>query len=504
MQPYIEFNAHHIGNSHIQSGMSCEDYSSTYSDDQMSIIVVSDGHGDRNCFRSDRGAKCACETAVSLCRQFQNITSHIDDITQCDFESLVSSLESDIADTWKERVLADAETQPFSDEEILTASEQAQEAYRSKQRLEKAYGCTLILSMSTKNYWLSIQIGDGKSVAAYGDGVFVEPVPTDENCLGNRSTSLCNSNAKESFRHYYSKSKPIASFVSSDGVEESFDQAGLYNFFYSVAFWLKEEGFDIAKSKIEWLLPQISEGGSGDDVSIAIMVSKEETIAKPRQTIDQIYERVNACENALEQCKNLLADTKDRISEKSKECSDLEKDISKLKAELEEKENAHEQILAEQEDLIKTAEDLDLKTQRASDQMEKAIKYKASAERYWFAEFEKLGITYHPPVEETETNDPLGDKVLQEEKVQDFKQTEGEISPPANDTKTTMVKDEIEETSVTTTGEQENNDELTISPETDFSVAYDDAIKKLEQEQTSVETEEKHTKRFWPFSKQTR
>ena len=168
--------------------------------------------------------------------------------------------------------------------------------------------------MSTANYWLSIQIGDGKSIAAYRDGVFVEPVPADENCLGNRSTSLCNSNAKESFRHYYSKVKPIAVFVSSDGVEESFDQAGLYNFFYSVAYWLKEEGFDTAKAKVEGLLPQISEGGSGDDVSVAIMVSKEDAIVKPRQTLDQIYERVNACENALDQSKNLLAETVEKVA----------------------------------------------------------------------------------------------------------------------------------------------------------------------------------------------
>lgn len=232
-----------------------------------------------------------------------------------------------------------------------TEPKQAQEVYKSGQRIEKAYGCTLILAMSTANYWLSIQIGDGKSIAAYRDGVFVEPVPADENCLGNRSTSLCNSNAKESFRHYYSKVKPIAVFVSSDGVEESFDQAGLYNFFYSVAYWLKEEGFDTAKAKVEGLLPQISEGGSGDDVSVAIMVSKEDAIVKPRQTLDQIYERVNACENALDQSKNLLADTIDRLSEKGKECTAIEKDIEKLKVELEEKEKAHKKILADQEAL---------------------------------------------------------------------------------------------------------------------------------------------------------
>lgn len=392
MQPYIELNAHHIGNSHVQNGLSCEDYSAVYSDDQVSIIVISDGHGDKNCFRSDKGAKYACETAISLCRQFQSFTNHIDDILQCDFESLIVSLESDIADKWKEKVLADANDHPFSDEELSVASEQAQEVYRSGQRLEKAYGCTLILSMSTANYWLSIQIGDGKSIAAYRDGVFVEPVPSDENCLGNRSTSLCNSNAKESFRHYYSKIKPIAVFVSSDGVEESFDQAGLYNFLYSVAYWLKEEGPDTAKEKLNDLLPQISEGGSGDDVSVAIMVSMVDAISKPRQTLDQTYERVNTCAIVLEQCNTLLADTKNRISENSNECSAIEKEIERLKTELKEKEEAFKQLLAESVALNKTADELEQKAQLASEQMRRAEKYKISAESFWHPILKKIGL----------------------------------------------------------------------------------------------------------------
>ena len=119
MHPYIELNAHHIGKSHVQNGLTCEDYSASYSDDQVSIVVISDGHGDKNCFRSDKGARYACEIAISLCRQFQSITNHINDIDQCDFESLVVSLESDIADAWKEKVLSDANAQPISDEELL-------------------------------------------------------------------------------------------------------------------------------------------------------------------------------------------------------------------------------------------------------------------------------------------------------------------------------------------------------------------------------------------------
>lgn len=502
MHPYIELNAHHIGKSHVQNGLSCEDYSATYSDDQVSIVAISDGHGDKNCFRSDKGAKFACEIAISLCRQFQNITNHIDDIDQCDFESLVVSLESDIADAWKNKVLSDANAHPFSDEEMLSASEQAQEVYRSGQRLEKAYGCTLISSMSTTNYWLSIQIGDGKSIAAYKDGVFVEPVPADEYCLGNRSTSLCNSNAKESFRHYYSKVKPIAAFVSSDGVEESFDQAGLYNFFFSLAYWAKEEGFDSAKAKIENLLPQISEGGSGDDVSVAIMVSTADAIAKPRQTLDQIYERVNACESALIQCKNLLADANDRISEKKKECYALEKDIAKRKAELEEIEKAYAQSLTEQEALQHSADELEARTQRASEQMEKATKYKASAERYWFTEFEKIGLKYYPPAEESVADDVLVKKDVAPRESPHKEEAENDV-PHVEEVDQSSVVETLEEVQKGSV-KQVNEIAPLLPPGTGSTGAFSRQIEAMTQDQHPEDPKDKPARHIWPFGKQPR
>lgn len=392
MQPFIELNAHHIGNSHIQNNLTCEDYSATYSDENVSIIVISDGHGDKNCFRSDKGAKYACEIAISLCRQFQSITSHIDNIEHCDFDGLVSSLEADIADRWKETVLSDAATHPFLSEELSVATKQAQEMYNSGQRLEKAYGCTLIISMVTANYWLAIQIGDGKCIAAFTDGVFIEPVPADENCLGNRSTSLCNSNSKEAFRHFYSNIMPVGLFVSSDGIEESFDAAGLYNLFYSVAYWLKEEGYNAAKEKLENLLPQISEGGSGDDVSVALLVSTQELLSKPRQTLEQVNEKVNIYSNALEQCTIEVADIQDRIKENKQECMKVESVINSLREELSNKEGELKSLLEEQEDINKKSEEASLRLQHASEQMEKANKYKLAAEKYWLAELEKIGL----------------------------------------------------------------------------------------------------------------
>ena len=498
MQPYIEINAHHIGKSHIQNNLSCEDYSAHYSDEKISVIVISDGHGDKNCFRSAKGAKFACEIAINACRQFESITDHIDDIAHCDFESLVTSMESDIADNWKDIVLSDAQDHPFTDQELSLASEQAHAVYRSGQKLEKAYGCTLIFAMSTRVFWLAIQIGDGKCVAAYPDGVFMEPIAPDENCLGNRSTSLCNSNAKESFRHYYSNIKPVAAFVSSDGVEESFDQAGLYNCFYSLAYWLKEEGYDATISKLEDLLPKISEGGSGDDVSVAIMTSSETALSKPRQTLDQIYEKVNACADVLEQTETRLSDEKDRLSEKEKEVVEIEKEISELRTKLAEKEKKHREFSEERTNLESNVEELTERQKRAAEQMDKANKYKLSAERYWFAEYEKLGLHYRPA-----EDDRL------EEQQSDAKE---EISKPEDSRETpAIVRDEQKDIDVFQRNEKVTDEEPVDSePHAETRIeGYSPAQSTSEESEVQAkggdrDVEERPIKKLWPFSKQPR
>ena len=58
------FNGHRIGSSHIAKGNPCEDFSMSYQNDFVSIAVISDGHGDKNCFRSTKGAQIACEVAI--------------------------------------------------------------------------------------------------------------------------------------------------------------------------------------------------------------------------------------------------------------------------------------------------------------------------------------------------------------------------------------------------------------------------------------------------------
>ncbi len=356
MKEYIAINAHHIGNMHIQKELPCEDFSACYEDDTMAVAVISDGHGDKNCFRSGKGAEIACQTTIELCKNFYQ-----EDI-QVEAEDL-EALKTEIVKTWKHTVLQDYEEHPFTDEELQTASEKMQEIYRSGQKIEKAYGCTLIAAMLTKKYWFALQIGDGKCVAAYDDGVYFEPVPQNENCVANHSTSLCGENAVQDFMHYYSDILPRGIFVFSDGVEESFDQSGLYNCLYSIDVWL-ERGKEAMLESVNDLLPKISEGGSGDDVSLSAVLSTEKTLLPPKKTPEQVEELVNAYADNLEQCDEALENA-------YKELETLKEQVADKQALIEEYEEARDKAYAN---------------------MEKVQKYKQSADKFWEAKRRQLAM----------------------------------------------------------------------------------------------------------------
>ena len=378
MKDYTAINAHHIGNMHIQKDLPCEDFSMSYEDDNMAIAVISDGHGDKNCFRSGKGAEIACQTSVELCRKFyETCESMVSEYGRDALENVLKGLEAEIVKNWKQAVLKDAEENPFTDEELEAVSDKMREFYNSGKRIEKAYGCTLILAFMTEKYWYGLQIGDGKCVAAYDDGVFVEPIPKDENCVANYSTSMCGENAELNFMHYYSDIVPKGVFVFSDGVEESFDRSGLYNCLYSIDVWL-EKGKDMALESVNDLLPKISEGGSGDDVSIAAVLAAEKALMPPKKTPEQVEDLVNAYAAKLEQCDEDLENIYHELDELNAELKAAKGRITEIE----------EKIALKQADV----EEYEDAQSKAYENMEKAKKYKISAERFWQKKFEQLGI----------------------------------------------------------------------------------------------------------------
>ena len=70
MAQYGTFNCTTIGYSHIQKGIGCEDYSARLDDGDIHIAVVSDGHGDKACFRSHLGSEWVTKIAVENLHAF--------------------------------------------------------------------------------------------------------------------------------------------------------------------------------------------------------------------------------------------------------------------------------------------------------------------------------------------------------------------------------------------------------------------------------------------------
>jgi serine/threonine protein phosphatase PrpC len=274
---YETFGFSARGVNHQKLNTVCQDYALHYRDDRVAVAAVADGHGSPAHFRSDRGARFACESAVKWIRKFVESESAVfgkaDTIAQGDF---LKKVEQNIIAEWRKMVSTDwnvdlpkSESIPpnffkdLSSDNFLCVVED----------IVPAYGTTLIASAVCDDFWFGIQIGDGKCVALRHDGSVLQPIARDRNCYANVTTSICDEDALGHFRHFWSVEFPAAIFLGTDGVDNSYpvyeNKKHLANLYRTIADNFAEEGFKNGEKQLEEFLPVLTEKGSGDDVSIA-------------------------------------------------------------------------------------------------------------------------------------------------------------------------------------------------------------------------------------------
>ena len=274
MNTSYDFAFSEQGYNHIKSDKVCQDSSGCYSDDSMAVVVVADGHGSDNYPRTDRGSSFAVEATITAVREFVKTVEESAIDISADSDSYLEQLAKNILANWYAAVDADLEKYPFSEEELSKVSEKYKKRYLSGQRQEKAYGTTLIAACQTKDYWFGLQIGDGKCVCISQDGSMGEPIPWDEDCQANITTSICDSEAIEEFRYYFTKECPIATLMGTDGIDDSYaNTEEMYVLYRSILAIFAEHGRETGEAEIKAFLPGLSRKGSGDDVSIAGIVS---------------------------------------------------------------------------------------------------------------------------------------------------------------------------------------------------------------------------------------
>lgn len=317
----MSFKAFHMserGESHLHDGRVCQDSSASFSDECGTVAVVSDGHGGCDYVRSQIGSAMVCEAAVkNIRRLFENISP---EAFLAEPDMMLTQLEAAIINDWNESVRSHYEANPFTEEELDCVSEKAGAAYFSGHRIERAYGATLIAAAVTRDYWFGIQIGDGKCAAFDEAGICTQPIPWDEKCFLNKTTSICGSDALRDFRHFYSEKIPTAVFMGSDGIDDSFkNEEDMYDFYKTILYAFSISDYAQAVDELKAYLPRLSKEGSADDVSIAAWMDMDAL----KSVVDKIKAEGEKAEEPEENKKT--EEEKETIeNEKSEEGNEVE------------------------------------------------------------------------------------------------------------------------------------------------------------------------------------
>ncbi|MDR0947580.1 MAG: protein phosphatase 2C domain-containing protein [Ruminococcus sp.] len=268
----INFNSTSIGYSHIIKNKPCQDFSAVFCSAAANIICVADGHGADAYFRSAKGSRFAAEVALVAVREFVLRFLPFKNRSSDDINFQITQLEKCIISRWGDKVYEDFLYFPFSEEEMAKIPP----ADDYEEMIYSTYGTTLLCCAVTENYWFAFQIGDGKIAALSKGGGWNEPVPWDDRCFLNATTSICDHDAISEFRHYYSEDIPAAVFLCTDGASDSYAKPEDLYKLYERILTIKPLDETHIINWLQNLLPKLSEAGSGDDISIAGIINEKD------------------------------------------------------------------------------------------------------------------------------------------------------------------------------------------------------------------------------------
>ncbi len=367
-----------LGGSHKKRNKPCQDSSSDYTCDEFAIIAVSDGHGSSKHFRSDIGSEFAVKASIDEVRKLIE-----NDFALVNFKEnapkIIEELIGAVYKRWIDDISNHMTENPFTEEEIPKDLDKS-----TKEKFFgtlypnyyiSAYGATLMLGLMAEEYYFAFHIGDGKAVFLYEDGRIDQSIPWDEACYINITTSLSDKNAIDNFRYCYGyktddgkfvevgveknvktkktqsvndnlllnenqgpvsienalegksrkkteniKSRPMAIFMGSDGVDDSYrvgdNEKSLMNLYRNVYLTLmKKDKMDEAIESIHQLADKFAESGSQDDVSMAGLVR----IEKNDELINLFYNQYLEERQAKD-----LERKKEQLEEKSYHLSQLQ------------------------------------------------------------------------------------------------------------------------------------------------------------------------------------
>lgn len=250
------------GASHEEDGSSCQDSARVFIAEGFAAAAVADGHGSAKHFRSAAGSEMATRVAIrSLC-DFNERNGGFAEIFKRGEKNAARRIAGNMICGWNSEIAAHIRLLPLNEQERAI-----NEKYGGIAN-EVMYGATLIVACMFEGGCFGLQIGDGDFCALKNgsDGEMVSPMPEDAKLVGNLTTSLCDNDAIDNFRYFFTEERFSGVMLSSDGLINSFVNVGDYLKFGRRVLSSVETG---ATRPLEEHLKMRSRCGSRDDISIA-------------------------------------------------------------------------------------------------------------------------------------------------------------------------------------------------------------------------------------------
>jgi serine/threonine protein phosphatase PrpC len=246
------------GYSHLRSGAPREDAADyrAIDNDQALIVAVADGHGSKDCPLSNRGSKFAVEAALEYLENLYNTYKEIGDDEKSLFEKEYFLKKEQLVYLWQKKVEEDWK------EESLPSN------------LYLQYGTTILAALFTEEFVFILHLGDGDILYLDESNNVARPLPDDPLCHQHIVTSLCLDKSWVHIRTQLldiNNLKPKLFMLATDGYNDSFEEEEAFFADLNV-YW---ENFLAGENETETYLSEwlnnISEKGSGDDISTILI-----------------------------------------------------------------------------------------------------------------------------------------------------------------------------------------------------------------------------------------
>jgi serine/threonine protein phosphatase PrpC len=247
-----------MGAAHIHHGVPNQDAIDWWPPSEAGpcvALAIADGHGASVHFRSAVGAHIAVETATAVLADALSDPSWIRsaDMTRA------RAFAHQILSRWRTKVRDHVSANPLeSGTDTFTP-----------------YGATLIAAAASPHGAFLLQLGDGDLMLGTADGKTMRPLRDDEGMIGEQTYSLCQQNAETHMRmRIVTTNEADVDFImlSTDGLGKSFpDDQALTNLTTGWRAAFAQSGLPATVDRLEAWLPEVSQNGSGDDITVGFM-----------------------------------------------------------------------------------------------------------------------------------------------------------------------------------------------------------------------------------------